>query len=141
MPMTSPACPQHQQGYSATVCLTTFCEQRQLTVNLAKTKVVTFGSRCQTFTFNGDEVERGQSYKYLGFEFHATKILSHGVSELVSAANKAMHAMNRRCAFLQISDPKQRCKLFDCPFLVKLVRSGLLTKQWAIQLSNCTGNV
>ena len=23
------------------------------------------------------------------------------------------HAMNRRCAFLHISDPKQRCKLFD----------------------------
>ena len=94
-----------------------FCEQRQLmiTVNLTKTKVVTFGSRarCQTFTFNGNEVERVQSYKYLGFEFHATKNLSHGVSKLVSAANKAMHAMNRRCAFLQISDPKQRCKLFD----------------------------
>ena len=24
-----------------------------------------------------------------------------------------MHAMNCRCAFLHISDPKQRCKLFD----------------------------
>ena len=36
-----------------------FCEQRQVTVNLAKTKVVTFGSRatCQAFTFNGSEVE------------------------------------------------------------------------------------
>ena len=92
-----------------------FCEQRQLTVNLAKTKVITFGSRarCQAFTFNGNEVERVQSYKYLGFEFHATKNLSHGVSKLVSAANKAMHAMNRRCAFSHISDPKQRCKLFD----------------------------
>ena len=46
-----------------------FCEQRQLSVNLAKTKVVTFGSRakCQAFTFNGNEVERVQSYKYLGF--------------------------------------------------------------------------
>ena len=55
-----------------------FCEQRQLSVNLAKTKVVTFGSRarCQAFTFNGNEVERVQSYKYLGFEFHATKNLS-----------------------------------------------------------------
>ena len=92
-----------------------FCEQRQLTVNLAKTKVVTFGSRarCQAFMFNGNEVERVQSYKYLGFEFHATKSLAHGVSKLVSAANKAMHAMNRRCAFLHISDPKQRCNLFD----------------------------
>ena len=34
--------------------------------NLTKTEVVTFGSRarCQTFTFNGNEVERVQSYKY-----------------------------------------------------------------------------
>ena len=30
-------------------------------------------ARCQAFTFNGNEVERVQSYKYLGFEFHATK--------------------------------------------------------------------
>ena len=54
-----------------------FCEQRQLSVNLAKTKVVTFGSRarCQAFTFNDSEVERIQSYKYLGFELHATKNL------------------------------------------------------------------
>ena len=85
--------------------------------NLAKTKVVTFGSRarCQAFTFSGSEVERVQSYKYLGFEFHATKAfkLTHGFSKLVSAANKAMHAMNCRCAFLHISDPKQHCKLFD----------------------------
>ena len=92
-----------------------FCEQQQLHVNLAKIKVVTFGSRARypAFTFNGDEVDRVQSYKYLGFGFHATKKLAHGVSELVSAANKAMHAMNRRCACLHISDPKQRCKLFD----------------------------
>ena len=91
-----------------------FCEQWQLSVNLAKTKVVTFGSRarCQAFTFNGIEVERIQSHKYLGFKFHATKKLNHGVSKLVSAANKAMHVMNR-CAFLNISDPKQRCKLLS----------------------------
>ena len=38
------------------------------------------------FTFNGNEVEHVQSYKYLGFEFHATKNLSHGISKLVSAA-------------------------------------------------------
>ena len=108
-----------------------FCEQRQLSVNLAKTKVVTFGSRakCQAFTFNGNEVESVQSYKYLGFEFHATKNLSHGVSKLVSAANKAMHAMNRRCAFLHISDPKQRCKLFDSLVLPIL---SYASEVWAV---------
>ena len=46
-------------------------------VNLAKTKVVTFGSRasCQAFKFNGSEVERAQSYRYLGFE-QVTKLVS-----------------------------------------------------------------
>ena len=100
-----------------------FCKQKQLIVNLAKTKVVTFGSRarCQLFTFNGNEVERVQSYKYLGFGFHATKALAHGITKFVSAANKAMHAMNCRCAILQI-------------------RYGLLMKGWANQQSNCIGH-
>ena len=108
-----------------------FCEQRQLHVNLAKTKVVTFGSRggCPAFTFNGNEVERVQSYKYLGFEFLATKKLAHGVSKLVSVANKAMHAMNRRCAFLHLPDPKQRCKLFDSLVLPIL---GYACEVWAV---------
>ena len=108
-----------------------FCKQRQLSVNLAKTKVVTFGSRasCQAFKFNGSQVERAQSYKYLGFEFHATKALTHGVSKLVSAANKAMHAMNRRCAFLHISDPKQRCRLFDSLVLPIL---SYASEVWAV---------
>ena len=58
-------------------------------LNLAKTKAVTFGSRasCPAFAFNGNEVERIQSYKFLGFEFHATKKLAHGISKLVSANN------------------------------------------------------
>ncbi len=48
-----------------------FCRQTQLTVNLAKTKVVTLGSKatCQAFMFNGNEVERVESYKYLGLNF------------------------------------------------------------------------
>ena len=39
----------------------------------------------------------------------ALKALTYGVSKL---ASDAMYAMNGRCAFLHISDPKQRCKLF-----------------------------
>ncbi len=75
-----------------------FCHQRQLSVNLAKTKVVTFGSKaaCQAFVFNSNEVER----------VHATKTLAHGVSH-------ATHSMNRRCALLPISDPEVRCKPFE----------------------------
>ena len=75
-------------------------------------------------------MERVQSYKYLGFEFHATNNLFHGVFKLVSAANKAMHAMKRRCAFLHISNPKQRCKLFDSLVLPIL---SYAREVWAVE--------
>ena len=53
-----------------------FCKQWQLSVDLAKPKVVTFGSRarCQAFTFNGNDVERVQSHKYLGLNFTQPKL-------------------------------------------------------------------
>ena len=40
-----------------------------------------------------------------------------------------MHAMNRRCAFLHISDPKQRCKLFDSLVLPIL---SYASEVWAV---------
>ena len=87
----------------------------------------------------------------LGLELHATKALTHGVSKLFSAANKAMHAMNHRCAFLHILTPIASnaaiCKLSlltacYCPFLilVMLVRFGLWMVRWVSQQSNCIGS-
>ena len=55
------------------------------------------------------DMERGESHKYLGFNFHVIQNLAHGVSQLVSAA---MPSMNRRWARLPISDPELQCKLF-----------------------------
>ena len=78
-----------------------FCDQRQLTVNLSKTKVVVFEPCCSDaadFVLNGTVLERGESYKYLGFVFHATKNMSVGTTFLVAAARKAMFAMRQRCA-------------------------------------------
>ncbi|DBA77175.1 TPA: hypothetical protein ACH3X1_009749 [Trebouxia sp. C0004] len=63
--------------------LASFCEQRQLTVNLSKTKVVIVAARksdCKEFVFSGTTVERHNEYRYLGFVFHATKNMAHGVS-------------------------------------------------------------
>ena len=87
-------------------------------------------------------MERVQSYKYLGFELHAIKALTYGVPGLVSAANKAMHAMNCRCAFLHISDPKQRCKLFDSQVL-PILSYARLSEVWAVdeEVGNCMGIV
>ncbi len=62
-------------------------------------------SHVADFVLNGAVVERGDSYKYLGFMFHATKGMSFGTGFLVTAARKAMFAMRRRCALLGIRDP------------------------------------
>ena len=96
--------------------LASFCEQRQLTVNLSKTKVVVFekqrSAMCD-FRLNGAVVERVDKYKYLGFNFHATKGLYFGTEALMAVARKALLAMRRRCALLGIRDPALQCKLFD----------------------------
>lgn len=96
--------------------LASFCQARQLDVNHSKTKVVIFERRrssCQDFVYDGISVERQDSYKYLGFTFHAIKNMAYGVGFLVAAAKKAMHAMQRRCAFLRLTDPAAKCQLFD----------------------------
>ena len=49
--------------------LSSFCAERQLTVNLSKTKIVVFEPRrsdCTVFIFNAKPVERVASYMYLG---------------------------------------------------------------------------
>ena len=96
--------------------LASFCEQRQLTVNLSKTKVVVFEKRRSAmcdFRLNGAMVERMDKYKCLGFVFHATKGLHFGTEALMAVARKALFAMRRRCAMLGIRDPALQCKLFD----------------------------
>ena len=75
--------------------LASFCEQRQLTVNLSKTKIVVFESKqseVPDFTLNDAVVERVESYKYLGFTLHATKDITFGTKLLVAAAQKAVYA-------------------------------------------------
>ena len=96
--------------------LAAFCEQRQLTVNLGKTKIVIFETRkstCEPFFFQNKVVAREEEYRYLGFVFHATRNMTYGTDFLVSSAKKAMHAMRRRCIFIGLSDPASICKLFD----------------------------
>ena len=65
------------------------------------------------FVLNGAVVERGKSYKFLGFVFHPTKNMSVGTSFLVAAARKAMFAIRRQCAEVGIRNPALQCKLFE----------------------------
>ncbi len=91
-----------------------FCHQRQLSVNLAKTKVVKDQKlhvklSCSTAM----KWSKWNHLSILGLSFMQPKILAHGVSQFVSSAKKAMHPMNGGCALLPISDPGLHCKLFD----------------------------
>ena len=82
--------------------LASFCEQRQLTVNLSKTKVVVFETRqsdvCD-FVLSGAVGERVKSHSCrclnLRFVVHVTKKLTSGTGVLVATANKALFAMRR----------------------------------------------
>ncbi len=93
-----------------------FCAERQLTVNVKKTKVVVFEGRasaCQPFTYGGDVVERVTSFRYLGIEFHSTRGLTFALEKILVASRKSMFALQRRCAELGITDPAVKCQLFD----------------------------
>ena len=69
------------------------------------------------------------SYRYLGLHSHATKIMSYGVSHLVSAATKAVHALKRRCAHLHSTDPALQCRLFNSLMLPML---SYASEVWAV---------
>jgi len=56
--------------------LQAFCYERQLTVNVKKTKVVVFETHksvSQAFQYEGEAIEQLNSFKYLGVELHGTK--------------------------------------------------------------------
>jgi len=58
-----------------------FCDQRQLSVDLTKTRVVTAGIRANVRLSYSTAMRWGvYSHKYLGFEFHATNMAFHSLS-------------------------------------------------------------
>ena len=117
--------------------LASFCDQRQLTVNPSRTKMMIFEawhSHVDDLVRNGAVVEKVESYKYLGFTFHATRHMSFGTGILAAAARKAMFAMWWRCALLGIRDPALQCKLFDTLVLPILSYS---VEVWGMKRSYC----
>jgi hypothetical protein len=104
--------------------LQTFCCERQLTVNVKKTKVVVFEARksmCQVFQYEGKALEQLNSFKYLGVELHGTKGMQAAIQQLAMSGKKAVFALRHRCAELRIFDLALQCQLFDA--LVKPVLS------------------
>jgi hypothetical protein len=85
-----------------------------LIVNMKKTKVMMFNSAnpCQELVFEGDIIERVQTFKYLGILLKTTLNLDNAVEHLTTA-NRHSFTLNCRCAKLRIMDVKLRCGLFN----------------------------
>jgi hypothetical protein len=115
--------------------LSEFCAERQLVINVNKTKVVVF-EKCRSaapkFTYRGTTIERVQSFIYLGLELHSTRGMAVAIDKLTAAGKKALFALRRRCNDLSITDPEVMCQLFD-----SLVRPVL---SYACEVwTSCTG--
>jgi len=101
-----------------------FCVERQLVINVSKTKVVVF-EKCRSatleFTYRGTTIEQVQSFRYVGLELHCTRGMAVAIDKLTVAGKKALFALRRRCNDLSITDSEVMCQLFDS--LVCLVLS------------------
>jgi hypothetical protein len=92
--------------------LQAFCCERQLIVNVKKTKVIVFEARksmCQAFQYEGEAIEQLNSFKYLGVELHGTKGMQAVIQRLAMSGKKAVFALRRKCAELRIFDPTLQC--------------------------------
>ena len=61
----------------------------------------------------GQAVEQVDRYKYLGLVMHQNGTFTCAVESLKSAAQRALFALQARCAELGIVDTQLRCKLYD----------------------------
>jgi len=115
--------------------LSKFCVERQLVINVSKTKVVVF-EKCRSvaleFTYIGPTIERVQSFRYMGLELHSTRGMAVAIDKLTVVRKKALFALRRRCNDLSIIDPEVMCQLFDS--LVRRVLS-YACEVWTV----CTG--
>jgi len=91
------------------------CVERGLTVNVKKTKVMVFNfvDPCQEFVFEGDIIERVQTFKYLGILFETTPNLDNAMEHLPAASRRSLFALNHHCAELRIMDVKLHYDLFN----------------------------
>ena len=84
--------------------LSCFCERREVTVNLTKSKVVIIeacGIPCINFVFNGDVIQRQGTHRFISHHAqHELWCRCTSVHVLVSAVRKAVQAMRRRFAYL-----------------------------------------
>ena len=73
-----------------------FCTDRQLTVNVAKTKALVFEARKNVMPpllYAGNAIEQVDIFKCLGVQMHGTKSLTPAMEYLCKAAKRAMFGL------------------------------------------------
>jgi hypothetical protein len=63
--------------------------------------------------FEGDVIERVQTFKYLGILLETTSNLDNAMEHLEATSKHSLFALNCRCVELRIMDIKLRCDLFN----------------------------
>ncbi len=84
-------------------------------MNVKKTKVMVFNfiDPCQEFVFEGDTIERVQTFKYLGILLETTLNLDSVMEHLAATSKHSLFTLNRHYAELHIMDVKLCCDLFN----------------------------
>jgi hypothetical protein len=82
---------------------------------MEKIKVMVFNSvdPCQEFIFEGDAIERVQTFKYLGILLETTPNLNSAVEHLAATSRRSMFTLNCHYAELRIMNVKLRYDLFN----------------------------
>ena len=101
-----------------------YCETWKLQVNVSKTKIVIFGrgkiNKNIHFTFQNNELEIAESYKYLGIYLSRTGTFTTAKKHIAEQANKALFSLLQKIRSLSLPYDIQ-INLFD-----KLVKPILL---------------
>lgn len=96
-----------------------FCMNNQMIVNETKTKVMTFGKRCECKVyFNGKRIEQVEEYKYLGnvvksIQTNKQDIFSRNYPYLCDKANRAMFVASRKARNIENVPPKIMFDIFE----------------------------
>uniref|UniRef100_A0A671YR74 ribonuclease H n=1 Tax=Sparus aurata TaxID=8175 RepID=A0A671YR74_SPAAU len=78
-----------------------YCQNWALSVNMKKTKIITFQKRSRfqrnepTFKIGGTHIEQTNTYTYLGLQINSTGNLCSAVKELKEKAKRAFYAIKR----------------------------------------------
>ena len=97
--------------------LSQYCNKWNLTINLKKTKIVTFSKTGKientNYNIDGTNLEKAAEYKYLGFVFTSNGLMTTGINRLAKQGQKAWFSIQRYLIGCKHKTIHTWLKLFD----------------------------